>query len=68
MSKLNKLKAIEEIYQAHPEITNHPGFQALGMFFKKNKIKIDVNFITKTDNNGRRNIIQYQELCDDFIL
>ena len=68
MSKLNKLKAIDEIYQAHPEITNHPGFQALGMFFKENKIKIDVNFITKTDNNGRRNIIQYQELCDDFIL
>lgn len=69
MKKLNfKTKAIEEIYKAHPKITSHPGFKALGIFFKENGIKIDVNFITKTDNNGRKNIIQYQELCDDFVL
>ena len=70
MKEIKKLKttAVDQIYKAHPEITNHPGFRALGLFFKEFGIRIDVNFIIKTDQFGRKNIIQFQELCDDFVL
>ena len=70
MKEIKKITttAIEQIYKAHPEITQHPGFRALGLFFKEFGIKIEVNFIIKTDQFNRRHIIQFQELCDDFTL